>query len=250
MRVLKWVIRPYLYIRYTFERLTKTGGFDSGAVYMTKPFKSSGNLLKDDLHRFHVKQFHESSCSVASLASVVNTLMHQQGGVAEPPVSQQDLLDRVKTAHWKERMSDTGYKGRRGLPLDILGQVVQSCLDAYQLSYQSVETVQVTRSPKQIKACKETLLKRLLAFEQQGNCLIIAHFDQGSFLPEYHIPHISPVGGFDPETWAVKILDVDSTQAHAYQIPFNVFYQGLSTDYNLVFRRLGYAEGGYVFIQL
>jgi hypothetical protein len=41
-----------------------------------------------------------------------------------------------------------------------------------------------------------------------------------------------------------------SSQAHAYAIPFEVFYRGLSTDYNFIFRRLGYAEGGYVFIQL
>ncbi|MFH2058189.1 MAG: phytochelatin synthase family protein [Pseudomonadota bacterium] len=255
MRFLKWVIRPYLYIRYHFERLTKTGSFGADpAVRVIEPYTPTGNRLKDRLHQFHVKQFHESSCSVASVASVINALINYQGDRAgtfgDPPITQQDLLEQVKTAHWKERMSANGYKGRRGLPLAVLGQVVTSSLDAYDIHYKMVEIVQATRDPKRQDTCRQVLLTRLLQFEKQGDCLIIAHFDQGSFLPELHIPHISPIGGFDPVNSTVKILDVDSTQTFFYQISFDRFYKGISTDYNTIFRHYGYAEGGYVFILL
>lgn len=251
MRFLKWVIRPYLYIRYHFERLTKAGSFGSDpAVRIKEPYTSTGNRLKDRLHRFHVKQFHESSCSVASVASVINALMNRQGTSGDPPITQKDLLEQVKSAHWKERMSENGYKGRRGLPLNILGQVVKASLDAYDIHYKIVEIVQATRDPEKAVSCQQQLLFRLSQFEQHGDCLIIAHFDQGSFLPEFHIPHISPIGGFDPVNSTVKILDVDSTQTFFYQISFDRFYKGISTDYNAIFRHYGYAEGGYVFIQL
>ncbi|MFH2092661.1 MAG: phytochelatin synthase family protein [Pseudomonadota bacterium] len=251
MIYLKWVIRPYLHIRHAFDRLTRSGPFGSkSAVLVTEPYTPVGNRLKDRLHRFHVKQFHESSCSVASVVSGLNALMDLQGTLYDPPVTQQDLLETVRTAHWKERMSDTGYKGRRGLPLEILGQVVKGSLDAYQVQYKDVEIVQATRDPDKMESCRKKLLSRLQQFENKGDCLIIAHFDQGSFLPELHIPHISPVGGFDASSSTVKILDVDSTQAFPYQIPFDTFYKGISTNYNVIFRHFGYAEGGYVFIRL
>lgn len=248
MTILKWAIRPYLYLQYFFQRFMKTGSFGNDrAVYVQTPYATTGNRVKDGLFRYHVKQFHDSSCSVASISSVVNILLAQKGALNGTPVTQQDLLDTVTTAHWKERMSNEGYKGRRGLPLTTLGQVVEGSLKAYGLGYHSIEIVQAKGNDSQIR---QTLRSRLHAFETQGNCLIISHFDQGSFLPELHIPHISPVGGFDPATDTVTLLDVDVTQAYPYQVSFDRFYQGLSYNYNFIFRKFGYAEGGYVFIRL
>lgn len=251
MIFLKWVLRPYLYIQYFFQKFTKTGSFGKyQAVYIKTPYENMGNIIKDGLFKHHVKQFHGSSCSVATIASVVNTLLDKEGALNGPAAIQQDLLEKVKTAHWKERMSDTGYKGRRGLPLPTLYQVVQSSLEIYRIPCQSVEMVQATGDPVRSKAIKQVLRYRLEQFEKKGNCLIISHFDQGSFIPELHIPHISPVGGFDPVSGKVTLLDVDPSQIHPYQISFDTFYKGLSYNYNFMFRRFGYGEGGYIFINL
>ena len=251
MIFLKWVIRPYLYIQYFFQKFTKTGTFGAAqAIYIQKPYEKTGNFIKDGLFKHHVKQFHESSCSVASVVSMVNTLLEKEGALNKTPVIQQDLLEKVKTAHWKERMSDDGYKGRRGLPLHTLGKVVKAGLEAYKIPCQSVETVQTTGDPVRSKEIKQLLRNRLEQFETKGNCLIISHFDQGSFIPEFHIPHISPVGGFDPVSGKVTLLDVDSTQTCPYQVSFDTFYKGLSYNYNFMFRKFGYGEGGYIFILL
>jgi len=251
MILLKWVIRPYLYITYFFQKLTKTGAFGKDkAVYIKTAYADVGNIIKDGLYTHHVKQFHESSCSVATVVSVVNTLLDKQGGLSDPVITQQDLLENVKTAHWKERMSDQGYKGRRGLPLQTLYQVVESSLKAYHIPCQSVEMVQTTGDPVRSQAIRQVLRDRLTQFEKTGNCLIISHFDQGSFLPELHIPHISPVGGFDPVSGMVTLLDVDASQPFPYQISFDTFYKGLSYNYNFMFRKFGYAEGGYIFIRV
>lgn len=251
MNLFKWIIRPYLYIQYYVSKLFKTGGFEKNqAIYRKAPYKNTGNFLKDGLFRHHVKQFHESSCSVASVVSVINVLLEKQGISPASPITQQELLETVRAAHWKERMSDNGYKGRRGLPLPVLGEVVKGSLDTYNIQYKSVEIVQVSADPVKSEALKQTLRIRLEQFETRGDCLMIAHFDQGSVLPELHIPHISPVGGFDPASGKVMLLDVDPDQPHPYQVSFETFYNCLASNYNPIFRHFGYAEGGYVLIQV
>ena len=249
--VLRWVIFSYLYLQNFFQKITRTGPYGAGkADYILEPHKNSGNILKDGMFKHHVKQFNGYSCSVASIVSVVNSLMDSAGTLNGHPITQQSILEKVKTAHWKERMGDNGYKGRRGITLNTLGQVVQTSLDAYDISYQSVETVQTVKDPQQSVKIKQTLRSRLKQFESKGNCLIISHFDQGCYVQELHIPHISPVGEFDPATGKVTLLDVDPTQPHPYQISFDTYYKGLSSNYNIAFRKFGYAEGGYIFIQI
>jgi hypothetical protein len=176
--------------------------------------------------------------------------MDSAGTLNGHPVTQQAILEKVKTAHWKERMGNNGYKGRRGITLNTLGQLVKTSLDAYEIVYKSVETVQALRDPKQSRKIKQTLRSRLGQFEYRGNCLIISHFDQGCYVQDLHIPHISPVGEFDPATGKVTLLDVDPSQPHPYQISFDTFYKGLSSNYNIAFRMFGYGEGGYIYIRI
>jgi len=251
MIFLKWVIRPYLYLKYYFQKFTKTGAFGKDqAVYIRTPYKNTGNNIKDGLFKHHVKQFHESSCSVATVVSVVNTLLDKGKVETGTTLTQHDILEKVRAAHWKERMSDTGYNGRRGLPLETLYEVVKASFTAYNISCQRIEMVQTIRDPESSEEIKLLLRNRLEQFEKKGNCLIISHFDQGSFIPELHIPHISPVGGFDAESGIVTLLDVDPSQTYPYQISFDTFYKGLSYDYNFMFQRFGYAEGGYIYIKI
>jgi len=249
--ILRWVIFSYLYLQNFFQKITKTGPFGANlADYILGPYKNNGNILKDGMFKHHIKQFNGFSCSVASVVSVVNTLMDSAGTLNGHPVTQQAILEKVKTAHWKERMGNYGYKGRRGITLNILGQLVKTSLDAYEIVYKSVETVQALRDPKQSRKIKQTLRSRLGQFESKGNCLIISHFDQGCYVQDLHIPHISPVGEFDPATEKVTLLDVDPSQPHPYQISFDTFYKGLSSNYNVAFRMFGYGEGGYIYILL
>ena len=249
--VLRWVIFSYLYLQNFFQKMTRTGPYGVGkASYIITPHQPGKNTLKDGIFKHHVKQFNGYSCSVASVVSVVNALLDSAGSLNGHPVTQQGILEKVKTAHWKERMGDNGYKGRRGVTLNTLGHLVKTSLDAYGIAYHTVETVQALKDPRQSEKIKQTLRSRLEQFESQGNCLIISHFDQGCYVQDLHIPHISPVGEFDPATGKVTLLDVDPSQPHPYQISFDTFYQGLSSNYNIAFRKFGYAEGGYIFIQI
>ena len=251
MKILLYLMRSVLYLRYFFHKISFTGAFGPHRVRReTWMPDSRGNPLKAGLCRHHVKQFHESSCSVASVVCVVNTLLENQGRLPKEPVTQQALLDRVTAAHWKERMGPDGYRGRRGLPLPVLGQVVKASLDHFHISHQGIEVVQATRDPAGTAAFCRTLWSRLDGFERRGNGIIIAHFDQGTLVPDLNIPHISPVGGFDPDTGNVTLLDVDSSQPRPYTVPFNRFFQAISTNYLHLFHFFGYGRGGYVYIRL
>lgn len=202
--------------------------------------------MKAALFKNHVKQYHGSSCSVASVVTVVNALRELQGD-RTGPITQMDILEKVRTGHWKERMSPDGYHGRRGLPLPLLGEIVKSSLDAYALRYKTVETVSGLKDSHQAMKKKE-LKNRLVDFETRGGCLVIVHFAQGAFVPTLNIPHISPVGAFDVETGDVTILDVDPDQDRLYKVSFDAFCRGLFGNYPFIMRPLGYHAGGYVCI--
>jgi len=250
MNLRRSLIHAYLYVPYGFRKISGTGAFGRNrAEYIYGSIPSADNKLKTALIRHHVKQFHGSSCSVATVVSVVNALRELQFDTPVP-ITQIDILEKVRTAHWKERMSKNGHNGRRGLPLPVLGDVVKGSLDTYEIDYAAVETVKPPRDPEASVQTRYVLRRRLDDFETKGDCLIIAHFDQGVYVPALNIPHISPVGGVDTDTGRVIVLDVDISQQYPYKITFDTFYKGISKNYHHILRPFGYDKGGYVFIKL
>ncbi len=249
MKIIKYLFRVALAVRFMFHRATGTGSFGHDrAVRVSTCGTPKDNPLKRGLFRYHVKQFHESSCSVASVVCVVNTLLERIHQLPCPPVTQFQILEKVRAGHWKERMAPGGWHGKRGLPLEVLSRVTESALTAYGIPFVLVEAVRA--HARNSDTIKQQLVSRLARFESKGDCLIIAHFDQGTFVQDLNIPHISPVGGYDPESGRVTLLDVDPFQSRPYQVSFNRFYKGISTHYYHLFRPYGYGRGGYVFIAL
>ncbi|MBC2711661.1 MAG: phytochelatin synthase [Desulfosarcina sp.] len=250
MNLLRNLIRPYLYTRYGFHRMTGTGAFRSDRIrHIHTPAHPRWNPLKLAIWKYHVKQFDESSCSVAAVVSCINAIRSlENDGIVS--IGQREILDRVTTGHWKARMSDGGYRGRRGLPLPLLGQVVKDSIAAYELKVRSVDIVQTPKNTPPRSPIRTTLKKQLRDFDRHGNGLILAHFDQGTLVPTLNIPHISPVGAYDAATDRVTMLDVDPEQEKPYQVNFDTFFNGLSCNYHHVFEAFEYGSGGYVHIQI
>ena len=245
-----YTMRGFLIFRYFVHRLSHTCGFGPGPAVRFDPAAAdaSGPSLRAGLFRHHIKQFHESSCSVASVASAVNALLERRHPQRAGLITQKDLLETVREAHWKERMEPGGYQGKRGLPLAVLARVTRASLAAYGIPAR----VEVVHAPggRQARQAKRDLITHLLDFQVRDKSIIIAHFDQGSFLPELNIPHISPVGGFNPVSGEVTVLDVDWSQPRPYKISLERFYNGISTRYWGFFTPFGYGRGGYVRIIL
>ena len=249
MRLLRTVLFAWLRLYYLFERAAGRGPFGRPAVQPADPpDRMTDNRLKSALWNHYVRQFNAASCSVATVATVINALL-ETGGQLVHPVSQPELLDRVRTANWKQRMSDAGDHGRRGLPLPLLARIVESSLAAYGIRYRSLEVVQAVKHGPRAERTLRTLAHHLAAFESRGDRVVIAHFDQGEVLPSLHIPHISPVGAFDARDSGVSVLDVDPEAPGPYRVGLDVFYRALRTDYNPLFRKFGYGSGGCVIIR-
>jgi len=249
-----------MYLAYGYSRLLGLGPFGrSRPVYLEAPptgktlpaapdgVMETGNRLKNALQRQHVRQYHEASCSVASVATMLNAIRAINGSGAEP-ITQQVLLDTVHRGHWKARMQPEGHKGRRGLPLRVLGAVTAASLRAYGIPPLRVEVIPAPA--RRAKAAKRRLRNRLMRFETRGDCLLLAHFNQGALVPALSIPHISPVGGYDRAADRVLMLDVDPDQPARYSVTFERFYRALSCEYLGLLRPFGYDRGGYIFVQL
>jgi len=250
MRHRRFFIHGLLYVPYLWCRLTATGPFRSGTVdFLKEPVRPDDSSLKAALFRHHVKQYHEASCSVASVVTAVNAIRDVQGDRSRS-ITQSEILQKVRTGYWQERMSSEGHNGRRGLPLPLLGEIVKSSLDIYGVAYKTVATVSGAQDAASAEMKRRELRSRLIDFETKGDCLIIAHFGQGAFVRTLNIPHISPVGGFDARSSHVTILDVDPDQDKPYRVPFDTFCKGIFSRYNPVLRLVGYRTGGYVYIKL
>ncbi len=250
-KVLKFLIWRYLSIQLAFYKLTGTGSFGfRQAIFIDKLALDKSNSLKNAMIKHHVKQYHEASCSVASVASVINVVNEVENSIQSQPVTQMNLLDTVKEAHWKQRMEPEGHDGKRGLPLTVFGDVVKNSFHVYRLPYQQIDVVQASLKPEKAEFIKEKLRNRLIEYDKDGSAVIIAHFNQGVYLKALQIPHISPVGGYDLKTDMVTIFDVDYLQKKHYQISFDRFYEGMSNNYNFLFRAHGFESGGYVYIKL
>ena len=197
-------------------------------------------------------QFNGAACSVASTVTVLNSLREflYKKTCFESPISQKEVLERVKTIHWKERMGENGYKGRRGLPVRELGLVVNASLKEFNLTHQEVKTIPLLKKMPNLDQLKKELLEDLICFENNSKSLIIAHFNQAVFIGDLHVPHISPVGAFDIKQNQVLMLDVDPEVNSPYWVSFNTFFNGLTWEYNHLMQKYGYNGGGYIKILL
>lgn len=202
------------------------------------------------LLKYYVKQFNGAACSVATAATVLNTARTLTMDSAEPaPLTQHEILDAVQAADWKERIVPTKHKRSRGVPIIELFEAIEGSLKHYRIPYDTVELVHLRQTDASPADEKETLFNRLVALEESGIHFIIGHFNQGIFLPEMHIPHISPVGAFNIRDKEVLVLDVDKDGPGPYWVSFETFYDGLASDYGGRIKKYGYDTGGYVWIE-
>lgn len=197
-----------------------------------------------------VHQFNEAACSVATVATVVNAALEMNHGNHLRPITQKEILNTVRVVDWKERIMPSGQGTKRGLPLKELGIAVQHTLYTYKIFFEKFSVTHLDQKDLDLSVERENLLNRLTAFQHEDNLYMIAHFNQGIFLKGLHLPHISPVGAFNINTKEVLVLDVDKDGPGPYWIPFDVFFKGLSSNFNGKLKDYGYSEGGYICFQI
>ena len=199
------------------------------------------------LRRSQRYQFNNYSCSVATVAMLINgarRLLNNEAILEE--IDQRKILERVNLGHWAERVSDAGYKGRHGLPFSDFGRVVKAGFDAFNIPVSNIETVATPPQAVDQASRRNHLRAALESMTSSDRELIGAYFTQGVFIGQWHGHHISPVGAYNVKGQRVLILDVDAERFEPYWVQFERFFEGLLGRTN-IYNDKG---GGYVRIRL
>ncbi|MBU0991738.1 MAG: phytochelatin synthase family protein [Proteobacteria bacterium] len=204
-----------------------------------KDFKNEFTYRARHLLTHYVQQFNNAACSVATIATILNTAT-EENSHSKSKISQQDILNTVHVLNWKERVMK-----RRGLQLKELAVVVEHALNAYKIKFKKFE-VKYIDDHFDIETEKKNLLSKLISLQSTENQYMIIHFNQGLFLRGLHLPHISPIGAFNTITKEILVLDVDKYGPGPYWIPFDLFFKGISDNFGGRMSIFGYSGGGYI----
>lgn len=174
---------------------------------------------------YYVPQQDGRSCSVASIAMVVNGARSAgELTAADELVLQPAVLKKVDDRVWTRFIR----QGRRSIVLDELGELVRKALKAYGITAVSVDVVHVADTGE---ATKASVRKDLVANERSADDFIILNFLQSSLTgdPEGAIGHIAPLAAFDAKTDRALVLDPDRQYYEPYWVSLDALLTGMST---------------------
>jgi hypothetical protein len=170
----------------------------------------------------YVPQHDERSCSVASVAMLVNAI--RAGRPAKNDcVTPRELLSRVGRPNW---ISAVG-PGGDGVGLEELARLVQHSLNVCGIKRCIVDCVHVRRASRSARSkARQTLLQAA----RSPNHFILVNFLQSLYTgnPAATVGHYAPVGGYDAQR-RVFILDPDSRWHEPYWISEDAFLNGMAT---------------------
>jgi hypothetical protein len=170
-------------------------------------------------------QQNERSCSVASIAMLVNSARCLWPLAAlDEPISQQRLLDQVGNANWKSAVGPGGD----GIELNDLAGLARQSLCAYGFSNLEIDVVHVDRVTPGARAKARRMLNETVF---SPACFMIANFLQGIYTEDSagSVGHYAPVAAFDPLTRRALILDPDPRGYRPYWVSEERFLEGMAT---------------------
>ncbi len=190
---------------------------------------------------FYVPQMNEYSCSVASVAVVLNAIVKSRDGVpdTERNITQGMILDSVRDVPIRKLVSKQGLKGRHGVTLAELRTVAEQTARIHGVRAQVTAHSFRNRPREELQAI-------LQANEEDPRDFLMAHFVQDDLTGARGGPyaHISPIGAYDVKTRRVLILDVDRD----WYSPYWVSDEDLLTAMNHEMKPLG--AGGLIRVRL
>lgn len=178
------------------------------------------------LSPYYIVQRNGTSCSLATATMILNAVreVKTQSYLANP-ATQNEVLEMVNDPLWDNATIDAGP----GVTLEQFARFLKEMFQAYQIDGVSVEAVYVKdKSPEMRKILHQDLMD--LANEDKVTTFLALDFDDRTFIgANIDMGHISPVGGYDPKTGLVLILDVDREWTGPYWISEETVLQGLNT---------------------
>ncbi len=194
---------------------------------------------------YYVPQLTECSCSVASVAAVVNaaTRAGRPLAASDRNATHGSLLEGIRSEQWAARCGKKGVDGVPGLTLAQLRRVTEEALALQGAPACSVRAVQVTEATP---AARKDWEDALQASEKSGKDFILVHFTQDTLTVSEGgpYPHISPVGAYDAARRRVLVLDVDREYYEPYWVDPGKLLEAMAV------KTPGLGHGGYVVVQV
>ncbi len=192
------------------------------------------------LSSFYVPQANEWSCSVASVAAVVNALTRAGRPLTDTDknATHASLLAAVKAAHWAERVQSGGFEGQVGLTLDQLAEVVAGAMKQNGVASPEVAKVEVKEDDE---ATRDLWRKTLSENEANSDDMLLIHFTQNTLTgSDGTYPHISPIGAFDRDSGRVLVFDVDRDYYEPYWVDADLVLKAMAAE------TPAYGHGGWI----
>lgn len=213
---------------------------DSHEYFQTHPAPDFWAMMPN-----YVSQVWEGSCSVASVAMVVNAARaHMKLTADDKLATQQDLVAKVKGPVGNHSWADAvGANGKiegmlhGGVNLDELAVVLRESLEQYGVKPVKIEVVHVDEINA---ASKKKLHDALVENEKSARDFIILNFNQKIYTGDAEAGHISPIAAYDARKKSVLVMDVDREWYDPYWVSEETLIQGLATRDTSNSRNRGY----------
>ncbi len=198
------------------------------------------------LSPYYLSQKTGGSCSVASVATVMNGLRASQALTADDElVTEETLLKKSGDKDWAARvghgsvlstlMAMATKKG--GVTLDLLGKNIESALKAYGFTDLKVDVVHADQADAATLAKLKTTLEQN---EKSAQDFMIINFEQGKLTGDTGGGHISPIGAYDAKADKVLVMDVDRQWYEPYWTSSKALLDSMATPDSESKRNRGY----------
>lgn len=224
----------------------------AGAPYAISLWQSHGYLQSSrnaapdfwKLIPYYAGQSNAYACSVAAVVIVLNAIDRTRADLKASDTNflQEKMVEEVRAAHWKERITAGGWQGRVGLTLAELRDVVLAALETYGIKGWTASVRSFTSaSPAELSELRALLE----ANEASADDFVIVHFLQDKLTADPGGPyaHISPVGAYDASSGRVLVLDVDREYYNPYWVGVEQLLIALSAS------TPAYGRGGVLIIR-
>lgn len=176
---------------------------------------------------YYLPQLTDSSCSVASVAMLVNALR------ADAPLTASDrlathtqLLERTAHADWTRAVANGGD----GVGLKQLGPLIRQALAAYSIDVVSVDVLHAADA-----ASTAELLTRVRALlienEASDRDFIVVNYLQSVLTgdPDGAVGHIAPIAAYDAANRRVLVMDPDRDWYDPYWVSDEALVAAMAT---------------------
>jgi hypothetical protein len=175
------------------------------------------------LSAFHIGQFTDTCCSLATAVMLVNAARgsgHLHAG--DKLVTQQDLLAAVNDEGWTFHCTDPQGNGAS---LQEMAPIMKRAYAHYGMPGARVEMVQVTDAT----AASPAFRQALAAMESSAAVQIALNFDAAPVYGQADYGHFSPAASYDAARDRLLVLDVDRGWHEPYWVPVDIMLTALAS---------------------